>query len=1139
MLVRSVRFFAILLIGVAGAWAQEAFTNFETPQIHPVDISPDRSTLAVCNTADARIELFNVTSGSASPIGSVPVGYDPVSVRFRNNNELWVVNHISDSVSVVDVPTRRVRATIPTADEPCDVVFAGNPVFAFVSCSQVNRVQRFDPDNLGTAPTNIEILAEDPRALAVSPDGLTVYAAIFESGNRSTIIAGGSDGTLNNFPTNAAMEDPDGPYGGVNPPPNDPNDANGDGNLFIPPKAANGTPPKVGLIVKQDANGVWRDDNGSDWSPWVNGAKASLSGRYPGWQLVDRDVAVIDTATLSVSYIEHLMNLCMAIAVNPATGDITVVGTDATNEVRFEPNITGRFIRVDLAMIDPAKVGKTIVDLNAEHLGLAQGGNPYRDGSVPPAERNKSIGDPRGILWNAAGTLGFITGMGSNNLIVVNAVGERIDVGFAKNLREGPTGMALDEGRRRLYVLNRFHGSVSVVDTTTFNEIANVPFYDPTPPPIKIGRKHLYDTHKNSGLGHIACGSCHIDARMDRLAWDLGDPAGAVKPLSGTGNPPIHNLGAGIPGLAAGLTSPAFQNFHPMKGPMTTQTLQAIIGMEPHHWRGDRNGLEEFNPAFVGLQGDDPVPGTGGGGLTAQEMQEYESFLASIHIPPNPNRNFDNSLPTDLPLPHQFANGRFTLANGAPLPNGNAVRGLQLYRNQGAPLDAGNFTCVVCHTLPTGAGTDSFLTLPGGIPTFLPIPPGPNGEHHLMLVSVDGSTNRAIKVPQLRNQFDKVGFELTPGNPSYSGFGVLHDGSIDSIARFVSEPVFRVQSDQDVADLTALILSFSGGFNQPNPGPLPEPPGPPSNDAHAAVGKQLTVASASKIDPLLDQMLAIANNGRVDVIAKGRWLGYQRGWMYLGNNNFRSDWSTEPNLSKGQLLALAGPGSELTFTVVPLGAGARMGIDRDSDNELDFNEFLANDLTPPTAVLSSDAPAVVNGPIAVKVTLSEPTENLDASDITTTNATVSNFDGTGLEFGFTLTPVADGAFTAKIAAGKFNDYAGNGNATSNTLTRSKGAPGGSLKVKKPNGGEQIAVGSKYPIRWQSTGNVGSSVRIELWRNGAFVGVIKGSTDNDGKQKWNVPVTLPKGGGYKVRIVSKSNAAIEDFSNKTFEVVTGP
>ena len=35
-----------------------------------------------------------------------------------------------------------------------------------------------------------------------------------------------------------------------------------------------------------------------------------------------------------------------------------------------------------------------------------------------------------------------------------------------------------------------------------------------------------------------------------------------------------------------------------MKGPMTTQTMIDIIGHEPHHWRGDRDGLEEFADAL-------------------------------------------------------------------------------------------------------------------------------------------------------------------------------------------------------------------------------------------------------------------------------------------------------------------------------------------------------------------------------------------------------------------------------------------------------------------------------------------------------------------------------------------------------------
>ncbi|MDZ4859499.1 MAG: Ig-like domain-containing protein, partial [Candidatus Hydrogenedentes bacterium] len=493
-------------------------------------------------------------------------------------------------------------------------------------------------------------------------------------------------------------------------------------------------------------------------------------------------------------------------------------------------------------------------------------------------------------------------------------------------------------------------------------------------------------------------------------------------------------------------------------------------------------------------------------------------------------------LPTSLPLPRQFANGRFALANGAPLPNGNAVRGLELYRSQSAPLDSGNFSCVICHTLPTGAGTDHALIFPGGLPAFTPIPAGPKGERHLAMVSVDGSTNRAIKVPQLRNQFDKVGFELTPGNPSLSGFGVLHDGSIDSVARFVSEPVFELNTDQDTADLTALVLSFSGGFAPGGgPGPFPEAPGPPSNDAHAATGKQVTVTSAAK-NATIDQMLSMANTGAIDVIVKGRIIGYTRGWTYEGSNQFRSDWSGEALISKANLLAKAAVESELTFTAVPVGDGARMGRDRDNDEDLDFDEFLASDLTPPTAELSSDSPTVVNGAVTVEVALSEPSENFAQNDINVTNATITNFTGSGLLFTFTLTPAADGTFTAKVGAGAFDDFAGNENTASNTLTRSNGDPGGTLKVKKPNGGENLTVGAKFKITWKSTGNAGDKVRIELWRNGAFVRNIKTNAQNDGKQPWNVPEDLAKGSGYTVRVVSKSNSVIEDSNNNVFSIV---
>jgi YVTN family beta-propeller protein len=898
--------FALLAATVAGpAAAQSSFVNWENPHVSPLALTPDGTRLLAVNTADDRLEVFDATRATVLRLFDIPVGLDPVSVRARTNDEIWVVNHISDSVSIVSLSARNVLATLKTDDEPADVVFAGTPQRAFVTCSQANTVLVFDPLNLTAAPTRIAIDGEDPRALAVSADGSQVYAAIFESGNSSTELGGGAVTNLG-FPPNVVSH-PSGPYGGVNPPPNN-------GAVFNPPLAPGlPSPPKVGLIVKKNALGQWVDDNSQDWSALVSGANASLSGRPVGWDLVDNDIAIIDAANLSVTYARRLMNICMALAVHPTSGEVTLVGTDGTNEIRFEPIVSGKFLRVEFARVDPSGPTTTgIADLNP-HLD-------YQNATLPQSERDKSLGDPRGIVWNGAGTRAYVTGMGSNNVIVIDSTGNRAGLAPTIEVGEGPTGIVIDEPRSRLYVLDKFEGAISVVSTASETEVARVPFHDPSPAALRDGRKHLYDTHKNSGLGQIACASCHVDARFDRLAWDLGNPAGAMKSTAG------QNLGASIPGLNVG-----FQDWHPMKGPMTTQSLQDIIAKEPLHWRGDRAGLEEFNGAFIGLQGDDQ-------NLTPQEMQEFENFLATVTYPPNPFRNFDNTLSTNLPLPGHFTTGRFGPA-GQPLPNGNAVSGMASFRPP-TLLDNNVLACVTCHTFPTGAGTDHRLQ--GG--TFVPFPVGPNGEHHLMLVSQDGSTNVTIKVPQLRNLYEKVGFEATQLS-NHSGFGLLHDGSVDSIARFVSEPVFTVTSDQQVANLVALMLSFSGsdlpqGSTNPAVG---EPPGPPSKDTHAAVGRQSTLVSAANPDPgqlaLLASMVSLADANKVGLVVKGTQAGIQRGYSYVnGSAFFQSDRAVEIK-TVGQLQNAAALGSELTYTVVPNGSQIRIGIDRDLDGWFDRDEL--------------------------------------------------------------------------------------------------------------------------------------------------------------------------------------------------------
>jgi YVTN family beta-propeller protein len=265
-------------------------------------------------------------------------------------------------------------------------------------------------------------------------------------------------------------------------------------------------------------------------------------------------------------------------------------------------------------------------------------------------------------VWDAAGEKAYVTGMGSNNLVVIDPTGARAGQSPTIEVGEGPTGIVLSPDGSRLFVLNKFESSISVVDVATEVETARTAFPDPSPLAIKAGRKHLYDTHGTSGLGQVSCASCHVDARMDRLAWDLGNPGGVMIGLEG------QNLMGQIPLISYS----TFEPFHPMKGPLLTQTLQDIIGHEPFHWRGDKFGLEDFGGVFMGLQGDDEP-------LVGAEMQEFEDFLATIYFAPNPFRDIDNSLKTDIELVGHFASGKWETPAGDQLPNGNPQNGLALF----------------------------------------------------------------------------------------------------------------------------------------------------------------------------------------------------------------------------------------------------------------------------------------------------------------------------------------------------------------------------------------------------------------------------------------------------------------------------
>ena len=427
----------------------------------------------------------------------------------------------------------------------------------------------------------------------------------------------------------------------------------------------------------------------------------------------------------------------------------------------------------------------------------------------------------------------------------------------------GPTGVAVDAARGRVYVLGRFRGQIQTLSALDLSVVATTPLgFDPTPDAIVNGRKFFYGGF-TSGHGDQACASCHLFGDFDNLAWDLGNPQGDMQPVDLTGQTAAPLLSAQV---------------HPMKGPMVTQSLRGLTAPTygDFHWRADRADLDAFNPAFVNLMGRATQ-------LPDSEMAAFDAFVLPLAYPPNPNQLLNRDYP-----------------NTAPLHQPNPRRGQSFFFNQ--PVDGG-LTCNGCHTGTSfGPGTSGQITPAAAL-----------------------QQSQDMKIPQLRNLYKKTGFTDAPGALNKRGSGFIHDGSTDNLFDFLHFPGFNFSqpstqtADENRRDVEAFLLGFDTGM-------------PP------AVGAQVSFpgGSSARLDTLKGQ----ADLGNCELVAKGRVNGNPRGWWYQGSEIWMSDKSGE-SISTASLLALAGPGSEVTITGVPPGAGRRMGIDRDRDGYLDFDEVSA------------------------------------------------------------------------------------------------------------------------------------------------------------------------------------------------------
>lgn len=665
---------ASLLCG--GSLIASGYTGFESRQVHPVEVNGSR--LLAINSPAGLLEVYDLANKNASGEPAlervIPVGLGPVSVRARTGTEAWVVNEVSDSISVVDLANGVVVETIHVPDEPADVVFIGSK--ALVTCARSNLLRLIDVNTLAEE-REIPVLGNYPTSLEKSLDGSVVYVSFLLSGNGTTVLA--PDRTAaQSAPTNT--------------------------NLPLPPDTSS--------IVAVD-------------DPRVS------------HHVYDHDLAVIDTATWGVlEYVSGVGTILRSVAIQPGTGDIVVSNMESRNLVSFEPALRGHVVDHRLARVSADLSTVTGFDLN-----------PGIDYSLlpNPTAVSQSLAEPCAIEFET-GTHAWITAFGSDRIakvdVTAGTITDRIDLrgaGEDSRFMRGPRGLAIDAADDTMYVLNKISNSISVINlanammTTEFTLAGGNPMHQGA----AEGRGFLFDA-RLSGNGTVSCGVCHIDADRDGLAWDLGDPGGVMTYGSGL-NSANHELGE--------IERP----FHPMKGPMVTQTLRNLEGGAPFHWRGDKPALVDFNPTFVNLLGGDL--------LTAAEFALLEEYLLSLRHHPNPYRNLDNSLPEDL-------------------VGGNAQTGEGLFN-----IHLNH--CSVCHEGPRGS-----------------------------LGNIDDprltDSRDSVKVPPLQTTYQRFGFDNAPGGASTMGFGMNRDGTGSRLptVHFYELGQLDQQGRKDVA---AFVLSFDTG----------------------------------------------------------------------------------------------------------------------------------------------------------------------------------------------------------------------------------------------------------------------------------------------------------------------------------------
>ena len=420
----------------------------------------------------------------AAPPAPVPGTHSSSIALSADGATLFVVDADVDAVSVIDTHGRALAAEIPLGPAPA-----------------VDGQGRYWP-------------AVMPRALALSPDGATLYVTGERSGKLYAIDVASRQVT-------GSVAVGSEPIGVV---------VSGDGASVYVACSNDGAVVEVGakglavVARAQVAGEPWA----LAWSP-VDGALLATQFLGPGVVAIDPASMAVraswpipDTVPRGDPRLAHgEVRGLYDVAARPGTGEIWVahamLGTDTPQPaLDFE-----RTAFPSLSILEAATGAySTTLSTDAQDV-------PGIDGSF-----GDIVSGPHAIAFSQDGAFALVVDTNSEDVLAVDASG-RVEAALARPLPgHMPEGIALSPDGTLAYIDERNTGDVAVLDVTrTAGGLAlavdGAPIArlasDPMPAGLRFGQNLFYSANSDQyplTRNHwIACATCHMEGRSDAVTW--------------------------------------------------------------------------------------------------------------------------------------------------------------------------------------------------------------------------------------------------------------------------------------------------------------------------------------------------------------------------------------------------------------------------------------------------------------------------------------------------------------------------------------------------------------------------------------------------------------------------------------------